>query len=53
MNIPENCRECEHNATCDKAYYGGGLCKYQDAIECAAVDRQRKMFHKELAHESK
>ena len=41
MNIPENCRECEHTNTC-WAYYGGGLCRYREAINRRTNEQQRK-----------
>lgn len=46
VNIPTSCRECAYNATCEKAYYGGGLCKYKDAIEEKKLSREREDHHK-------
>ena len=31
MDLPKNCRECEHNKNC-KSYYGGSTCKHEEAI---------------------
>ena len=42
VNIPTSCRECAYNATCEKSYYGGGLCKYRAAIERKTVSRARE-----------
>ena len=46
MNIPKNCRECEHNHTCNNAYYGGGLCKYKDAIEEKKLSCERENYQR-------
>lgn len=32
MNIPNNCRECEHGMTCSCAHYGSLHCKYEKEI---------------------
>lgn len=45
-NIPQNCRECEHNMTCDNTYYGGSLCKHEKEINEIALERFWAQFDK-------
>ena len=45
MDVPTNCKECEHTNTC-RAYYGGGLCKYRSTIEEKKLSRERESYQK-------
>ena len=42
MSIPNNCRECEFNNVCDRAYYGSSNCKHADEINRRAVNEVLK-----------
>lgn len=45
-NIPQNCRECEFNTTCNNTYYGGSLCKHEKEINARAIERFWAQFDK-------
>lgn len=38
MNIPKNCRECEHDTDCRAAHYGAAVCEYEEEINGKTID---------------
>jgi len=42
MEVPKNCRECEHDASCTAPHYGGSRCQYKDAINRATIEQMNK-----------
>ena len=43
MEVPKNCRECQHDCTCRAWHYGSSRCKYTNEITRATIAQANNM----------